>query len=74
MIRTKQLVLFQVGFLRPHFGRRDSYVVILQRNFPFLAKAGLSCKRGWRGLRVSTRRDRRDCRVQAFVRPTPTAD
>ena len=29
---------------------------------------GFTCERGWRGLCASTRRDRRDCQVQAAVR------
>jgi hypothetical protein len=37
--------------------------------FMNLPNVGFSCERGWRGLCASTRRDRRDCRVQAFVRP-----
>jgi len=32
-----------------------------------LPNDGFTCKRGWRGLCASTRRDRRDCQVEALV-------
>ena len=37
-----------------------------------LPNVGFTCKRGWRGLCVSTRRDRRDCQVEAPVRRDQT--
>jgi len=40
--------------------------------YPKGSNVSFTCERGWRGLCVSTRRDRRNCQVQALVRQPPT--
>jgi hypothetical protein len=46
----------------------NSQNTVVSKTNLFPANVGFTCKRGWREPGDSQGRDRRDCRLQAFVR------